>query len=142
MPSPRTARRAAPLVAAIALVTPAAADAASLGSRLAAKMRPAGAFSGAYVYNATASRPVFRWREKRARVLASNTKLFTTAAALTRYGPLGTLGTEVLGTGRLAEGGIWDGNLYLRGGGDPTFGGRRFVLRSYGSGAMVEDLAD
>src|SRR4051794_25748235 len=134
---PRTARRAAALVAALALLAPAAADAASLRSRLAAKMRPAGAYSGAYVYNATVGRAVFRWNERRARILASNAKLFTTTAALARYGPEGTLGTELLGSGTLDDQGVWNGNLYLRGGGDPTFGSRRFVRRNYGGGATV-----
>jgi D-alanyl-D-alanine carboxypeptidase/D-alanyl-D-alanine-endopeptidase (penicillin-binding protein 4) len=104
-------------------------------------MRPAGSYSGAYVYNATDGKTVFRWRERRARILASNTKLFTTAAALARYGAEGTLGTEVLGTGSLSVDGVYSGNLYLRGGGDPTFGSRRFVRANYGAGATVETLA-
>jgi D-alanyl-D-alanine carboxypeptidase/D-alanyl-D-alanine-endopeptidase (penicillin-binding protein 4) len=36
-------------------------------------------------------------------------------------GPAPRLQTQVLGVGRLARG-VWHGNLYLRGGGDPTFG--------------------
>ncbi len=141
MPPPRTARLAAALVAAATALLAASAADASLRSRLASRMRPAGAYSGAYVYNATQGKTVFRWREKRARILASNTKLFTTSAALTRYGPEGTLGTEVLGNGTLGEGGVYDGSLYLRGGGDPTFGSRSFVVRNYGGGATVETLA-
>src|SRR3954454_22993735 len=138
---PRTARSAAALVAtATALLAPTAAD-ASVRSRLASRMRPAGAFSGAYLYNATQGRTLSRWRERRARILASNTKLFTTAAALTRYGPAGTLGTEVLGNGVLGADGVYDGSLYLRGGGDTTFGSRRFVRHNYGGGATVEALA-
>jgi D-alanyl-D-alanine carboxypeptidase/D-alanyl-D-alanine-endopeptidase (penicillin-binding protein 4) len=86
-------------------------------------------------------RTVFRWREHTPRILASNTKLFTTTAALARFGPEGTLGTEVLGTGDLDVQGIYHGSLYLRGGGDPTFGSRRFTRRSYGGGATVQDLA-
>ncbi|HEV3378875.1 MAG TPA: D-alanyl-D-alanine carboxypeptidase/D-alanyl-D-alanine-endopeptidase, partial [Thermoleophilaceae bacterium] len=66
---------------------------------------------------------------------------FVAATALARFGTEGTLGTEVLGRGELDEEGVWRGDLYLRGGGDPTFGSRRFTSRSYGSGATVEDLA-
>src|SRR4029079_707366 len=33
------------------------------------------------------------------------------------------------------------GSIYLRGGGDPTFGSRRFTARSYGGGAHGQDLA-
>ena len=40
------------------------------------------------------------------RILASNTKLFTTAAALARFGTEGTLGTEVLGDGELDDEGV------------------------------------
>ena len=51
------------------------------------------------------------------------------------------LGTEVLGSGALDANGVWRGSLYLRGGGDPTFGTKSFVGRSYGAGASVERLA-
>lgn len=112
-----------------------------LASSLSAAMRSAGSASGAYVVNATTGATVFRWKQATPRVLASNTKLFTTSAALARFGTEGTLGTEVLGSGALADDGIWRGNLYLRGGGDPTFGSRTFTRRSYGGGATVEDLA-
>ncbi len=104
-------------------------------------MRAAGAHSSAYVVNLTQGQTVFRWRETRQRILASNTKLFTTAAALARFGTEGRLGTEVLGAGQLEEDGVWRGDLYLRGGGDPTFGSRTFTSRSYGQGATVEGLA-
>jgi serine-type D-Ala-D-Ala carboxypeptidase/endopeptidase (penicillin-binding protein 4) len=106
-------------------------------------MRAAGPYSGAYVYEVSGDRPhaVFRWRQQTPRILASNTKLFTTTAALARYGVQGTLGTEVLGTGELDTEGVFSGSLYLRGGGDPTFGSRSFTRKSYGGGATVQDLA-
>jgi D-alanyl-D-alanine carboxypeptidase/D-alanyl-D-alanine-endopeptidase (penicillin-binding protein 4) len=142
MPTPGKLALGAALAAlALAVPAPTYADEASLRAALARQMGGAGAYSGAYVYNATDSRPVFRWRHGRARILASNTKLFTTATALARFGTEGTLGTEVLGTAELAESGVWNGNLYLRGGGDPAFGSRRFVRRAYGRGATVEALA-
>ena len=53
---------------------------------------------------------------------ASVEKLYTTVAALNLLGPNARLQTAVLGTGALGPGGVWHGNLYLRGGGDPTFG--------------------
>ena len=106
-------------------------------------MRLAGGFASAYVADVSApsAQPVFRWREHTARILASNTKLFTTTAALARFGTEGTLGTEVLGTGELDAEGVYRGSIYLRGGGDPTFGSRRFTQRSYSGGATVQDLA-
>ena len=111
--------------------------------RLARYMRAAGPYAGAYVVEVSGDRPhaVFRWRQQTPRILASNTKLFTTTAALARFGVEGTLGTEVLGTGELDTEGVFRGSLYLRGGGDPTFGSRRFTRRLYGGGATVQDLA-
>ncbi len=132
---------AAGLASALLLAGGAPAQAASLSAQLGAQMRTAGPLSGAYVRNVTDNRVVFSWNATRARILASNTKLFTTSAALARYGTEGTLGTEVLGRGRLDENGVWRGDLYLRGGGDPTFGSRSFTRRSYGRGTTVEALA-
>jgi D-alanyl-D-alanine carboxypeptidase/D-alanyl-D-alanine-endopeptidase (penicillin-binding protein 4) len=57
-----------------------------------------------------------------ARPPASVEKLYTSVAALDLLGPKATLQTTVLGTGTLGPGGVWHGNLYLRGGGDPTLG--------------------
>ena len=144
---PLRPRLAVPLLGVLALALPAAPASASpeadaaLGRSLAGVMRAAGPSSGAFVYNATDRRSVLRLRHRRARVLASNTKLFTTAAALARFGAEGRLPTEVRGLGNLDATGIWQGDLYLRGGGDPTFGSSGFVRRSYGSGASVQDLA-
>jgi serine-type D-Ala-D-Ala carboxypeptidase/endopeptidase (penicillin-binding protein 4) len=123
--------------------TAAAQNEALMVKRLSAQMRFAGAYSGAYVVDVSGDkpRPVFRWRPHTARILASNTKLFTTTAALALYGRDGTLGTEVLGNGELDPEGVYRGSLYLRGGGDPTFGSRRFTRKAYGGGATVQDLA-
>ncbi|MGH3995377.1 MAG: D-alanyl-D-alanine carboxypeptidase, partial [Pseudonocardiaceae bacterium] len=113
----------------------------ALGAKLAGPMRAAGRFSGAYVVNLDKGRTVFRRHHTRARILASNTKLFTTSAALARFGPAAKLSTEVRGDGDLDPDGTYRGNLYLLGGGDPTFGSRRFTRRAYSGGASVEDLA-
>ncbi|MFC4337264.1 D-alanyl-D-alanine carboxypeptidase/D-alanyl-D-alanine endopeptidase [Salininema proteolyticum] len=50
---------------------------------------------------------------------ASNLKLFTSAAAMDRLGPDHRFTTDLLHTGAI-EGGTVDGDLYLRGEGDPT----------------------
>ncbi len=136
-------RRLAPFVAVLlclAVTAPAFGADRALVSKLGRYARAAGAYSGAYVVNLTDAETVFRWRAGRSRILASNTKLFTTAAALAQFGTEGTLGTEVRGVGRAADG-VWRGDLYLHGGGDPTFGSRRFTRRAYGTGATVEGLA-
>jgi len=129
-------------LAAAAIAVPAAgASERGLSGSLGSAMGSSGSWSGAYVYNATSGRPVFAWRHTAPRILASNTKLFTTAAALARFGVAGKLATEVRATGKLGERGVYRGNLYLIGGGDPTFGSQSFTSRSYGGGATVEALA-
>jgi D-alanyl-D-alanine carboxypeptidase/D-alanyl-D-alanine-endopeptidase (penicillin-binding protein 4) len=144
MPSARQAL--IPILGAALLATgvaPAAAATgdAALGRTLMRAMRGAGASSGAFVYNATDRDSVLRLRHRTARTLASNTKIFTSTAALAQFGTVGTLPTEVRGGGDLMPDGTWTGNIYLHGGGDPTFGSKRFVQRAYGGGATVEQLA-
>ena len=134
-------RRALPILLAAALLLPAGAAQADLKSSLTRYMRLAGGQSGAYVVNLSTGKPVFAWRAGTPRILASNAKLFTSSAALARFGTEGTLGTEVLGRGRLDEDGFWRGDLFLRGGGDPTFGSRTYTRKFYGGGATVEQLA-
>ena len=46
----------------------------------------------------------------------------------------------MLGTGYRGRIGKWVGNLYLRGGGDPTFGSTTFDAANYGTGATLESL--
>jgi D-alanyl-D-alanine carboxypeptidase/D-alanyl-D-alanine-endopeptidase (penicillin-binding protein 4) len=134
-------RRLTPMLLVLALLAPAEAARADLASSLTRYMRLAGSHSGAYVVNLSTGEKVFAWRAGRARILASNTKLFTSAAALARFGTEGTLGTEVLGAGGLDADGVWRGDLHLRGGGDPTFGSGSYTRRFYGGGATVEELA-
>jgi D-alanyl-D-alanine carboxypeptidase/D-alanyl-D-alanine-endopeptidase (penicillin-binding protein 4) len=137
-------RRIALIALALLAALPAGAaaqDTDLLVKRLTRDMRAGGAWSGAYVENLTDARALFRWRQHRPRILASNAKLFTTATALARFGTEGTLATTVLGDGEVDTEGIYRGSLYLRGGGDPTFGSRAFTERSYGEGATVQDLA-
>ncbi len=104
----------------------------SLRSTLDRAMSAAGAASGAYVLDAGANRSVYERRADTQRVLASNTKLFTTAALLGRIGPEATLPTTALAPAAPSAG-VLAGNLYLRGGGDPSFGS--------GGTASVEALA-
>ena len=56
----------------------------------------------------TPTSAVTRWRRTPPRILASNTKLFTTAAVLAQLRRRATLATEVLGDGALGEDGVCD----------------------------------
>jgi D-alanyl-D-alanine carboxypeptidase/D-alanyl-D-alanine-endopeptidase (penicillin-binding protein 4) len=101
----------------------------------------AGPRDGAYVYDLTARQPIFSERATTPRPPASVEKLFTASTALTRLGAEGRLATSVLGVGQLAPGGVWEGSLYLHGGGDPTFGSSAFIRRHYGGqGASISGL--
>lgn len=105
-------------------------------------MAQASARSGAYVYDITDRKQLYAKRATNRRILASNTKLFTTAAALDRFGTRGTFTTEVLADRRPGRNGVVRGHLYLRGGGDPTFGSATFAERAYGGGgATLGELA-
>jgi D-alanyl-D-alanine carboxypeptidase/D-alanyl-D-alanine-endopeptidase (penicillin-binding protein 4) len=117
-------------------------QAAALKRTLDRAMAGAGASSGAYVMDAGSGRVLFSRRATVPRSLASNTKLFTSAAVLGRYGQDASLATTLLGSGSLEPNGTWKGSIYLRGGGDPTFGSRSFTRSAYGSDASVEGFAD
>jgi D-alanyl-D-alanine carboxypeptidase/D-alanyl-D-alanine-endopeptidase (penicillin-binding protein 4) len=84
------------------------------------QMDRAGAASGAYVIDLDSGRELFARAPDVPRVPASVNKLYTTAAALLLYGAEGQLTTEVLGSAAIRDG-VLEGNLYLRGGGDPDF---------------------
>jgi serine-type D-Ala-D-Ala carboxypeptidase/endopeptidase (penicillin-binding protein 4) len=134
-------RRAVLTLLAVAFLLPAQAAQADLQSSLTRYMRLSGSSSGAYVVNLSTGEKIFAWRAGTPRILASNTKLFTSSAALARFGTEGRLGTEVLGDGELEDDGVWRGDLYLRGGGDPTFGSSTYTRKFYGGGATVQQLA-
>jgi serine-type D-Ala-D-Ala carboxypeptidase/endopeptidase (penicillin-binding protein 4) len=74
--------------------------------------------SGAIVFDPATEKVLFARKARRPRILASNTKLFTTAAALSRFEPDGRLLTTALSIDDVSDG-VSQG-LYLRGGGDPT----------------------
>ncbi|MFN6945627.1 MAG: D-alanyl-D-alanine carboxypeptidase/D-alanyl-D-alanine-endopeptidase [Cytophagaceae bacterium] len=63
--------------------------------------------------------------ESKGLVPASNLKLITTATALAILGPEYRYETHLEYDGKIVSG-VLDGNLYIRGSGDPTFGSDRF----------------
>ena len=127
-----------------AAVAPSPAGAANLEGLqldLGHQLALAGSHSGAYVYDLTAKQVLFSQQATVLRAPASVEKLYTAVTALERMGPAGRLSTTVLGVGHPAVGGVWAGSLYLRGGGDPTFGTTSFIRAHYGGrGASVSTL--
>ena len=92
---------------------------------LTGSLRAGGPQTGALVYDLSDKVELFALHPTTGRPPASVEKLWTTAAVLDRLGPDTRLHTTVLGAGSLRHG-VWHGNLYLRGGGDPTFGDQSF----------------
>ena len=111
-----------------------------LRSTIAAQMAQGPEAAGAYVVDLSDGHVVFDDRSDERRLSASVTKLYTTSTALIELGRRARVSTRVLGTGR-RDGATWTGDLYLRGGGDFTFGTAAFARRAYGSRASVERLA-
>ncbi len=74
--------------------------------------------SGAMVFDPAADTVLFARKARRPRILASNSKLFTTSTALAKFQPEGRLHTSAWSVDDVSDG-VSQG-LYLRGGGDPT----------------------
>jgi D-alanyl-D-alanine carboxypeptidase/D-alanyl-D-alanine-endopeptidase (penicillin-binding protein 4) len=112
---------------------------AGLTRALNAGMRSTGASSSAEVEDLSTGATLYAHQATIARIPASVEKLYTTTTALQVFGPSARLATSLLGAGA-QSGTTWKGTLYLRGGGDPTFGSAAFDNRAYGTGATVQSL--
>ncbi len=112
----------------------------ALRSAIAAQMAQGPRNEAALVVDLGNGHVAFSDRAGTALPTASLMKLFTTATALMRLGTGARLTTRVFATGT-RQGGTLDGNLYLRGGGDFTFGTASFGRRAYGGGGTVQSLA-
>ncbi len=112
----------------------------ALTSTLKANMKKLGAYSGTYVIDLSTGKALFASAPDTGRLPASVEKLYTTSVALLEFGPDATFLTAVLGRGSRGSGGTWNGTLYLRGGGDPTFGSARFDSANYRGGATIQRL--
>ncbi|MGG1661081.1 D-alanyl-D-alanine carboxypeptidase/D-alanyl-D-alanine endopeptidase [Brevibacillus sp. NRS-1366] len=85
--------------------------------------RAAGVTAGVLVKSLESSGENAVWYERDADSLltpASNLKLLTTAAALSQLGPEYTFKSELYGDTPVATNGVQQGNLYVKGFGDPT----------------------
>ena len=78
---------------------------------------------GVHVVDLDNGGTVYSWDGDSPKIIASNTKLFTTAAALDTLGADYSFETRLLINGKV-ENGVLDGDLAVVGGGDPSLSGR------------------
>ena len=125
-------------LAAAAAPAPAAGPLAT-AARLDREMRATGPGASALVVDADSGETIYARGANAARVPASVNKLHITAAALMRLGPEARLATDVL-FARPPLDGVLDGNLYLRGGGDFTYGAAqtRRLAEALADGGLTE----
>ncbi|USG68209.1 D-alanyl-D-alanine carboxypeptidase/D-alanyl-D-alanine-endopeptidase [Brevibacillus ruminantium] len=79
-----------------------------------------GLHTGIKVYDLTEKKVLYEHNADRTYVPASNMKVFTTVAGLDRLGPEYQWKTEVYVTGKATPGGVLNGDLVLKGFGDPS----------------------
>lgn len=120
---------AAVLIAAFAAAPALAGTCDTMRSRL---LRGGGSASGLLVVDAETGRTLCARAPGRALPLASNMKMFTTAAALSLLGPEHRIPTKLFAAGPVDAEGTLHGDLYLRGGGDPVLGTPSFYGRYFG----------
>jgi D-alanyl-D-alanine carboxypeptidase/D-alanyl-D-alanine-endopeptidase (penicillin-binding protein 4) len=124
----RPGKRAAALVAGLAALATAVAAPAwglpAVAEQVAVARRGVPAL-GVHVVELPGGETVVAHEPDRPRILASNTKLITTAAALDALGPGYLFETRLLARGP-AAGGLLRGDLAVVGGGDPNISGRHF----------------
>ncbi len=72
------------------------------------------------IVNVRTGEEVFGWNPDLALLPASTTKVITAAAALRNLGPAWRFSTELLRVGEINPEGVLEGDLYIRGNGDPT----------------------
>jgi D-alanyl-D-alanine carboxypeptidase/D-alanyl-D-alanine-endopeptidase (penicillin-binding protein 4) len=109
------------LLLALAPAVAAAASRPATARLLGEQMRAAGPSSGALVVDLDTGEQIYALRAGTPRMPASVEKLYTSATTLRRLGAGGRLTTTVLAETPPDAAGVVDGDLYLQGGGDPTF---------------------
>lgn len=85
---------------------------------------------GVHVVELDTGETVYDFQADQPRVIASNTKLFTTAAALDAFGPGYFFETRFVSRGKVVNG-VLEGDLGVVGGGDPHISGRDYGGDSY-----------
>lgn len=85
------------------------------------------AIAGFEVVDAETGKPLFSRNAALGLAPASTQKIVTAVFALEKLGPAFRFSTDLRGRGALTEG-VWVGDLYLRGSGDPSLGSNRWPV--------------
>jgi D-alanyl-D-alanine carboxypeptidase/D-alanyl-D-alanine-endopeptidase (penicillin-binding protein 4) len=129
----RTATALAAAAAALLLVLVGSAQASPACDRMKAWLHQGGGgASGLLVVDTASEQVLCASAASRPLPLASNMKLFTTAAALSKLGPDHRIPTKVFRDGPVDAKGVLHGSLYLQGGGDPALGTPNFYNGYFG----------
>jgi D-alanyl-D-alanine carboxypeptidase/D-alanyl-D-alanine-endopeptidase (penicillin-binding protein 4) len=99
----------------------------------------AGSHTSLLVYDKTANRFLGVHNATTTLKPGSNMKLLTSAASLLRFGVTGRLATSAM-TGGSLNGSTLNGNLWLVGGGDPSFSTRLFSAKAWGGSSGRLDI--
>jgi D-alanyl-D-alanine carboxypeptidase/D-alanyl-D-alanine-endopeptidase (penicillin-binding protein 4) len=112
------------LAAVFIMLAPHALNAGALDKKIMAMAAAPGIRNASWalsVKDAATGKVVLERDPKRNLVPASILKIFVTAAALEKLGPAGSLPTRLYYDGAISNG-FLNGNIYIRGGGDPSLG--------------------
>ena len=111
-------------VVAAAAAVPAAAAATTLQARVTSILVArgfGGGTSSARIFDLSTARSLYGRHSANQLMPASNEKLITSSTALARWGATFRFKTELFTTGTLASNGVYTGNLFVKGFGDPSF---------------------
>ena len=122
--SPRARRARAPIVPVLRFTAPRGGDALTSDLATLLGSRTKTGEWGVMVISVTRGDTLFAYGADSKMVPASTMKLFTSALALEKLGPEHTFSTDVLRDGPLEANGVVQGNLVLRGDGDPSMSPR------------------
>lgn len=90
------------------------------------KYKPKGTHVGISIFSVSRNKSLYESNSNKQFVVASNMKLFTTATALVYLGADFEYETEIYYSGDISEDGKLDGDIIIKGSGDPNISGRFF----------------
>ena len=90
------------------------------------KYKPKGTHVGISIFSVSRNKSLYKSNSNEQFVVASNMKLFTTATALVYLGAGFEYKTEILYRGVISSDGKLDGDIIIKGSGDPNISGRFF----------------